>query len=285
MRELYNASAWLIDRNLELGRGDRTAIITRDGKITYAELQGMVFRAQNALESLGVRREDRVALVLNDEPAFPAWFLGAMRSGAVPVPLSTMLKGSELGEIIDDTLAPLLVISEEYSSYIDDIAKLAPNLRAVVIVGKAEIDCSLQSFAWDDFTDSSQYRVAATNRDTPAFWLYSSGTTGFPKGVMHRHFNLEATAMTYARSVLNVQEDDIFYSAAKLFFAFGLGNSLTFPFAFGAAVVLDAQRATPKAIETTLAQTRPTLFFGSPGLLAAIMDADVREEVFKSVRL
>lgn len=285
MRDVYNAAVWLADRNLTLGRGERTAIITQDETLSYADLMKDIFRVQNVLFDLGVRREERVALVLNDEPAFPAWFLGSMRSGAIPVPLSTMLTGAELGAIIDDALARVIVISEQYLPILSTIEKLAPSLKSAVIVGTGESESALNVLHFNELHDDTEASVASTNRDSPAFWLYSSGTTGFPKGVMHRHHNLESTAVTYAESVLGATSDDVFYSAAKLFFAFGLGNSLTFPFSVGSAVILDAARATPKGIAEQASLLKPTLFFGSPGLLAAILDADISVNAFESVRM
>src|SRR5262249_32499219 len=121
MADMFNASSWLVDRHLTEGRGDKTAIICGDDSLTYAQLLSLVLRAQKALESLGVRREERVALVVNDEPAFPAWFLGAMRHGAVPVAMSTMLTGKELGAIVDDACAAVVVVSAEYAGHLPAI--------------------------------------------------------------------------------------------------------------------------------------------------------------------
>ncbi len=297
----YNAAAWLVDRHVAAGNGSRVAVVCGDEVQTYADVQRQVFRVQHALHALGVRREERVALVLDDEPAFPAWFLGTMRSGAVPVALSTMLTGEELGAIIDDARAAVVVLSGGYARLLPAIAHCAPDLRAAVVVGEAEaeaeaeavveavaeavVEAVVEVLRWDDLADDSEAALASTQADSPAFWLYSSGTTGFPKGVMHRHASLEATAVTYASSVLGITAEDRCFSAAKLFFAFGLGNSLTFPFSVGATTVLDPARATPAGVAASLRRHRPTLFFGSPGLLAALLDADMPADAASSVRL
>jgi benzoate-CoA ligase family protein len=283
--ELHNAAGWLVDRHVAEGRGDNLAIISGDERLTYAHVQRQTWRASNALRSLDVRREERVVLVVNDEPAFPAWFLGAMRAGVVPVPLSTMLTPKELGTIVDDAGAGVVVVSDEYAPSVAAIAEQAPALRAVVVVGDAEPDTALAVHRWSDFDDESEALPANTRAESPGFWLYSSGTTGIPKGVMHRHIDLKATAETYARSVLGITEGDRCYSVAKLFFAFGLGNGLTFPFSVGASVVLDPARPTPAGVAQTLATHQPTLFFASPGFCAAMLDAEVPVEAVSSVRM
>ena len=194
-----------------------------------------------------------------------------MRSGAIPVPLSTMLTGPELAAIVDDAQAALLVASAEHADRLDDVDTAA---GTVVIGGES----------WVTYDDRSEIGVAATDESTIAFWLYSSGTTGLPKGVMHRHDSLRATADTYARTVLGTTPEDRFLSVAKLFFAYGLGNSLTFPFAVGGTAILNPDRPTPPGMLQLVADERPTLFFASPGFVAAILDADPDPDVFAPVR-
>jgi benzoate-CoA ligase family protein len=282
---MYNAATWLVDRHVAAGNGGRTAIACGSQQLTYADVQQQVWRAQHALAALDVRREERVAMVVNDEPAFVAWFLGSLRSGAVPVPLSTMLTGEELGDIIGDAGAAVVVVSADYASCLPAIAKHASELRTAVVIGDAPADEVVPVHRWSEFDDVAEAPVAQTKSDSPAFWLYSSGTTGLPKGVMHRHANLEATAQTYARSVLGIRPDDRTLSVAKLFFAYGLGNSLTFPFSVGATAILNPGRPTPAGMAELVAQHQPTLFFASPGFIAAILDADLQPETFSSVRL
>lgn len=280
----HNASAWLVDRHIAEGRGGRTAYRISGRTTTYEALQREAWRAQNAMRSLDVRRGERIALVLDDELAFPAWFVGAMRSGAIPVPLSTMLTEADLASIIADAEATVAVLSSGYQDYVGAISCKVPELRHAVVIGDPLAQPTIPTHAWSAFDDLSEAPVASTRPDSPAFWLYSSGTTGVPKGVMHRHASLRATAETYARSVLDIGPDDRCLSVAKLFFAFGLGNSLTFPLSVGGCAILNPRRPTPADVIDLVRTEAPSLFFASPGFVAALLDADPPDEAFASVR-
>ena len=284
----YNAATWLIDRHIDEGRGDRIAIRCQGESTTYSELQQELWRAQNALTALGLADGDRVAMVVRDDVTFPSWFLGAQRSGIVPVPLSTMLSGPELAPIIADSGARVVVVSEAFASAVPAIVTGSPSIEAVVVCGDAAtvgaFDRSVAVSSWADHTDRAEAPVADTTADSPAFWLYSSGTTGTPKGVMHIHASMQATAETYAADVLGVTESDRFLSIAKLFFAFGLGNSLTFPFAVGATAILHPDPPTPAAMVELIEQEGATFFFASPGFVAATLDTSPDAAAFATLR-
>lgn len=285
----FNAAQWLVDRHVEEGRGDRIAIRCQGESTTYGDLLIEMHRAQRLLASLGVVAGDRVALVLCDDVAFPTWFLGAQRSGVVPVPLSTMLRGPALGEIVADCGATTLVISGAFAAMVADIVAAAPTITDVIVAGPASPPIEMKGTGvrvhqWGDHPDGDPMPVVATTRDSPAFWLYSSGTTGTPKGVMHVHGNLPATVDTYAMQILGITENDRFLSVAKLFFAYGLGNSLTFPFAVGGTAILEPNPPTPTSMIELVAAEQPTLFFASPGFVAGLLDAAPDASTFRSVR-
>ncbi len=258
--------------------------------MTYAELQRDIWRVQHLLGALGLEAGDRVAMVVQDDETFPAFFLGGQRSGLVPVPLSTMLKGHALGDIIADSGAKALVISDTFLDTVDVISGAAPSIESVIVSGETHVKIDDEATVrWSPWSEgegdpAEPAPLADTTAASPAFWLYSSGTTGTPKGVMHQHGNVKATVDTYATKTLQITEDDRCLSVAKLFFAYGLGNSLTFPFAVGATAVLNPAPPTPALMAELIEREQPTLFFSSPGFCAALLDSGPDPAIFDSVR-
>ena len=283
----FNAAEWLVDRHIVDGRGTRVAIRCDGRSTSYASLQEHIWRAQRLLGSLSLEPADRVAMVVQDDESFAAFFLGCLRSGLVAVPLSTMLNGSALGAMVADAGATVLIVSDTFAGAVVDIAALATDLGHVVICGDAGTVITpdgIEVHRWNDFTACDEMAVASTSAESQAFWLYSSGTTGVPKGVMHVHGNMPATYDAYGRGVLRVDETDRFLSVAKMFFAYGLGNSLTFPLAAGASVILHPSPPTPGGMAEVIAAEQPTLFFSSPGFCAGLLDKVSDPSLFRSLR-
>lgn len=273
----YNAVSWLLDRNVEAGRGDKLAYTDTVSELTYRGLQQQSCRVANLLRRLGVRREERVAMIMLDTVDFPAVFLGSMRAGVVPVPLNTLLTSEQYAYVLADCRARVLFVSEALYPVVKDIVGRMPDLNCVVVSGSNAFGHKLLSE--ELARESDQFDTVATHEDEPAFWLYSSGSTGMPKGVRHLHGNLAATAETYAKQVLGIRESDVCLSAAKLFFAYGLGNALTFPLSVGATTILNSERPTPGLMFKLMNRYNPTIFYGVPTLFAAMLhDESLRHE-------
>ncbi len=266
---VYNAAVDLIEPNLAAGRGKHIAVIDDRGRYTYAELARRVNRCGHALASLGVGMEQRVMLILLDTIDFPALFLGAMKIGAVPVPVNTLLTADDYAFMLRDSRARVAVVSAALYDKVKPALANQPWLETVVIAGGDAP--GRPSLAGLLAKASDRLEPAATSGDDVAFWLYSSGSTGTPKGAVHVHTSLVTTAELYARPTLGLTENDIVFSAAKLFFAYGLGNALTFPLRAGATAVLMAERPTPQSVCRILKQHRPTVFYGVPTLYAALL--------------
>ena len=258
----YNAAVDLIGRNLAAGRGVKAAYIDDRGTTTYAQLAERVDRAANALRGLGLKREQRIAIVMLDSADWAALFLGAIKAGIVPVALNTLLTPADYEYQLKDSRARALFISTALAKNFEGIQTRCPYLKYVID------DAELKDlFA----TAEPKTAAASTLRDEMCFWLYSSGSTGAPKGTVHLHSHLIMTAELYAKPVLGIRESDVVFSAAKLFFAYGLGNSLTFPLAVGATTVLMAERPTPDAVFKRLVEKKPTILYGVPTLYAALL--------------
>ncbi|GGC49270.1 benzoate-CoA ligase family protein [Chelatococcus reniformis] len=266
----YNAVTELLDRNITLGRAGKIAFTDPARQLSYGALQGDSRRLANLLAQLGVRREERAALVMLDTVEFPIVFLGALRAGVVPVPLNTLLTPEQYAYVLADSRAKVLFVSAALLPALEAVLPSLPELRDVIVVGAGGATHH-HDFAAALAGAPDACATADTHADEPAFWLYSSGSTGMPKGTRHVHASLMATADTYARQVLGIREDDVCLSAAKLFFAYGLGNSLTFPMAVGATTILNPERPTPAAIFALMQRFEPSIFYGVPTLFAAML--------------
>jgi benzoate-CoA ligase family protein len=301
MAQLFNACEYLLDRRLAAGDGDRLALTGPAGDLSYAGLWDRVRRTAAGLRAVGVEPEQRILMVMADSPDFAVVYLAAMRVGAIPVPVSTMLRPSGIAELLRDSRARFLAVTSEFAAPLltntaESAAVLgstgaAPELAGVLFspgqpapgnqpltsVPVYRLD-ELASTAPDDF-------VYDTSADSPAFWLYTSGTTGDPKGAMHRHGSVPVVCETYGQQVLGIRPDDRCLSAAKAFFAYGLGNSLLFPLSAGAASVLLPPASRPDLIAETAAKYGATLFFGGPTFFANMLRAGMPADALGGVRL
>ncbi len=271
----YNAAHDLIERNLQAGRAAKVAFIDDTGSHTYGQLAERVNRFAHALTGLGVEREQRVLLCLLDTIDFPTAFLGAIKAGIVPVAANTLLMTKDYDYMLRDSRARVLVVSIQLLPTLAPLLGKLTDLRHVIVSGTtdpAAIGKHL-SFVKLLAKGATTFEPAATTRDDPCFWLYSSGSTGAPKGTVHVQSSLINTYELYARPILGIREDDVVFSAAKLFFAYGLGNGLTFPMGAGATAILMAERPTPAAVFACLRRHQPTIFYGVPTLYAALLAA------------
>lgn len=267
---LYNACVDLLDRNLGEGRGGKTAFIDPARSLTYGALADGSRQFANALMRLGLRREERIALLMTDTVDFPIAFLGAIRAGVVPIPLNTMLGPEQYAYMLSDSRARALVVSDVLYAAAEPALAASPDLAHVVVAGSKGIEGQT---SFDDLLagEGTDFATISTQADDIAFWLYSSGSTGAPKGARHVHSSLMETARLFGQAVLGIAEDDVVHSAAKFFFAYGLGNALSFPMSVGATTVLNPDRPTPSAVFGMLEKHQPTIFCGVPTLFGAML--------------
>jgi 4-hydroxybenzoate-CoA ligase len=266
---IYNAAADFVDRNMERGYGDKAAFIGADRTLTYGGLHDGTCRMAAALKSLGVKQETRIALLLHDTVDFPVAFWGAIRAGVIPVCLNTLLTGEQYGYLLADSRAEALFVSAALLDMVTPVLDRLAFLRHVVVAGGDRPD----RLSFDGLLAGASPRgdVATTSPDEVAFWLYSSGSTGDPKGVRHIHSSPMYVAHHYGKGVIGIRHADVAFSTAKLHFAYGLGAGMAVPMSVGATTVLLAERPTPQTALNLMQRHQPSLFFGVPTLYAAML--------------
>jgi benzoate-CoA ligase len=281
----FNVATYFVDRHLEAGRAEAPAFLCEERTLTYGAVAELANRAGNAFRELGVEMEDRVLMLCLDAPEFLGAFWGAIKLGAVPIPDNTMMRAQDYLYFLDDSRARVAVISAPLLAEAGPVLGQARFLKHVLVAGGS----GHGHLSWEDLLAKASPRLdaAPTSRDDPAFWLYSSGSTGFPKGAVHLHHDMVICQETYAKEVLGIGPTDRVFSAAKLFFAYGLGNAGYFPMGVGAQSVLSPHRPTPEGVFEILTRQRPTLFFGVPTLYAAMLAVKEAEQRFdlSSLRL
>ena len=265
----YNAVTDLLDRNVDQGRGDKAAFIDQSHTLSYRQLQINSCRVANLLQSYHIQPETRIAVLMHDSVDWPAVFLGAIRAGVVPVAINTLLATEPYRYILDDSRAQALFISRPLLDVVESLLADLKWLKHVFVVGDNGSDHV--SYHEAVASQPETFNTFRSNRDEIAFWLYSSGSTGQPKGVPHVHSSMMATAEEFGQTLLGMHTGDVVFSAAKLFFAYGLGNALSFPMSVGATTILWSARPTPPDIFNILSEHQPTIFCGVPTLYAAML--------------
>lgn len=266
----FNAATYFVDRNVQEGGSQNTAVEYGDERVSYQQLLQRTNRVGNALRTLGVQREERVLLLLLDTPEFLYSFFGGIKIGAVPVPVNTQYKPYEYEHVLNDCGARVALVTESLLPLLASIPRgRLLYLREIVVVGDASPEhLSLRELM--DFAPSD-LQAEPTSKDEPAFWLYSSGSTGVSKGCIHLQHDMVVCAESYAKTILNMNERDRCFSVARLFFAYGLGNAGYFPLSCGATTILSPARPTPASVFADIERYRPTLFFSVPTNYAALL--------------
>ena len=286
MEPLFNACEYLLDQRLAEGGGHRLALTGPAGDLTYAELHDRVCRVAAGLRAIGLQPEQRVLMLMADSPDFFTVYLAAMRMGAVPVPVSTMLRPGGVTELLRDSRARLLAVSPEFAGMAAEAAADAPELAGMLVGGDAAVSAPVPVHPLDEVAAAApDAAVYPTHADTPAFWLYTSGTTGSPKAAMHRHGSVRVVCETYGQQVLGIRPDDRCLSAAKAFFAYGLGNSVLFPMSVGATTVLEPAPSRPDGLVALSQKFAATLFFAGPTFFANMLNAGLPGDALAGVRL
>jgi benzoate-CoA ligase family protein len=265
---VFNVAVPFIDRHLDEGRAPQVVIRTVAGDVTYGELAENVNRCGNLLRSLGAKVGDRVVMVVKDCPEFFYLFWGAIKAGMVPVPVNTLLRANDYHYMIDDSGCRIVVYSPEYASEVEPALAAARHTPIAMLTegNDQALSTRLRGAA-------ATLEAAPASADQACFWLYSSGSTGRPKGAVHRHRDIVITCVRYAVETLGMSAQDVCFSAAKLFFAYGLGNAMTFPLWVGATAILSDQRPSPEMTFDLIERFKPTLYFGVPTLYAAQLRA------------
>lgn len=284
----FNATDYLLDRHVREGNGERTAVVSPSRSLSYTELAGEVRRVAGGLQALGVRPEERVLMCMNDDVELFTSILATMYVGAVAVPSSTMLTGHELGKLVIDSRARVVLGSSEHDSTVRNAVHHAPDVAHVVLEREGELPAGVTGHRWGELVSAadpqqvgSAYRTWA---DSQALWLYTSGTTGTPKAAMHRHIDIKVVAESYGQQVLRIGPDDRCLSVAKLFFAYGIGNSMFFPLSVGATTLLEPSRPAPELFAERAASEEATLLFGTPSFWGPLLASEVADDAFATVR-
>ena len=274
---IYNAATTFIDENIAQGRGAKTAIYYLDQEITYQEVFEKVNRTGNLLRELGLENEQRFLLALPDSPEFAYGFFGAIKIGAVPIPTNPWMKAKDYEYLLNDSRAKIALIHESILPEIEPIWGECRFLKHVLVAGKS----GGRALSYESLLAraSKVLPPEPTSRDEVAMWLYTSGSTGSPKGAVHLHHDMATITDLFVKPVLGMREDDLCFSASKLFFAYGLGNSLYFPFRFGASTVLWPERPEPEKILQAIEKYHPTFFFSVPTLFTRLLRVEKKYDL------